>query len=98
MGRVEGLAPTLDVWLEAGGGQKLEEVVGRGRRLEAAGCWMLEDEGDRGRDEDGERRLDDGGGWRRLDVGIDVFQVCLNTSREGTIHNGDTRQNQEYPA
>ena len=70
MGRVEGLAPTLDVWLEAGGGQKLEEVVGRGRRLEAAGCWMLEDEGDRGRDEDGERRLDDGGGWRRLDVGV----------------------------
>ena len=31
---------------------------------------MLEDEGDRGRDEDGERRLDDGGGWRRLDVGV----------------------------
>lgn len=37
----------------AGGGQKLEEVVG---------CWKLEDEGDRRRDEDSERRLDDGGG------------------------------------
>lgn len=59
-GQVGGRAPTLDGRLEeAGGGQKLEEVVGRGER-EEAGCWKLKDEGNRRRYE---MRMVKGG-WR----------------------------------
>ena len=31
-------------------------------------------------------------------VGVNILQVCLYTSREGTVDNGDTCQYQEYPA